>query len=219
MMRIPALWIAAVTIAFGQASPVVRTDSTSILTNKTLDVEATGNSVTTVERVYMVAAGCNNATASTAFDLPTSGAPTPVCLGTTTTSGYLGFVDAATSTATVHYRLPADWTSTGGVDLALIYTGSTSSTNNIRWQVSSACVADGEDLIAPSYNSATASSGAGPTTAGQRKTLSVTGLTVTNCAAAETMFLKIERLGSDAADTYTGDGRLMAVALTFRRAQ
>jgi len=189
------------------------------LTNTTLNVESTGNVITTVEKGYFPAASCNNVTATARWDLPTTSAPSAVCIGTTTTTGLLAYADAATTAATFNYRLPSDWTSTGGLDLDLIYTGSTSSTSNIRWQVSTACVADTEDLIAPSYNAASAVNSAGPTTAGQRRTATFTGIAITNCATSETLFVKVERIGADAADVYTGLGRAMVIVITSRRAQ
>lgn len=192
--------------------------STETFTNKTYDAEGTGNVLSIPVKSVFVAAGCNNTTAGTALDLPTSGGASAACLGTTTTQGVLEFADGSTQSATGHLTLPSDWTSTGGVDVRLLYTGSTSSTNNIRWQVSCGCVADSDDIVAPSYNTATASSGAGPTTAGQRKTLTFTGISVTNCAASETLYLKVERIGGDGADTYTGIGRLVEFEVTYRRA-
>ena len=206
--------------ASGAAESCTATASaTETLTNKTLDPAATGNAITFIDRTYLTAAGCNAAAASTAWDLPTASAPTPACLGTTTTSAYLGYADGSTTAATVHYRLPSTWTATGGVDMMLLYTGSTNSTNNIRWSASTACVADTEDLIAPSYNAASASNSAGPTTAGQRRSLSLTGVAITNCAAGETMFIRVERIGADGGDTYTGEAQLMGLTLVTRRVE
>lgn len=190
-----------------------------LLFSLSLSAQSTPSLRALTEKVYITAAGCNNATASTSLDLPTANAPTPICIGTTTTSGLLGFADAATQVATIHYRLSSDWTATGGVDLDLIHTGDTSSVNNIRWQVSTACVADTEDLIAPAYNAASASNNAGPTTAGQRRTVTFTGVAVTNCAASETLYIKLERVGADAGDTYAGVARLHSAVLTLRRVQ
>ena len=166
----------------------------------------------------MVAAGCNNATAGPGFDLPTSNAPAPACLGTSPHRlGSLDFSDGATQTGVTHFRLPSDWM--GNTDVVFLYTGDTASSNNIRWQASSACVADSEDVLNPTYNTASASNSAGPTTAGQRKSASFAAVSMTNCAAGETAFWKFERVGGDAGDTYTGMGRLLEVEITLRRAQ
>jgi hypothetical protein len=165
----------------------------------------------------MIAAGCDNSTAAAAWDLPASAAAGKTCLGSGVRLGALTFADAATSAAYNSLRLPADWT--GNVDLTLLYTGDTNSSNNIRWQVSTACAADGEDLLSPTFNTASASNSAGPATAGQRRSASFAGVSVTNCAAGETMFLKFERIGADAGDTYAGVAQLLAAELTIRRAQ
>lgn len=170
-----------------------------------------------VIKVDILAAGCNNATSATAWDLPTSTPAGTACSGTSTTTGFLGFADGVTTAATNHLDLPTDWTATGGVDLRLLYTGTTPSTNNIRWQVSTACVGDGEDLAAPSYNTASAANVAGPATGGQRKSTTFTGVAITNCAAGETMYLRVERVGGDGGDTYTGDAHLLSVEVTYRR--
>jgi len=210
-------YAAPLTVTGGNLTSSFTAASADTLTNKTLDAEAAGNILTTVSRIYMIAAGCDNATAAAAWDLPASGAAGKACLGSGGRFGALIFADAATSAAYNSIRLPADWM--GNVDLTLLYTGDTNSSNNIHWQVSTACVADGEDLLSPTFNTASASNSAGPTTAGQRRSASFTSVPVTNCAAGETMFLKFERIGADAGDTYAGVAQLLAAELTLRRAQ
>jgi len=139
-------------------------------------------------------------------------------LGTGPRFGVLTYADAATSSAYTHLRLPSDFT--GNIDLVVLYTGDTSSVNNVVWQPAEVCVADGEDLLAPAFTVTTSATGAGPTTLGQRKSLAFTSITLTGgtCAVGETMFLRIQRLGADAGDTYTGIAQLLAVELTTRRA-
>lgn len=185
------------------------------LTNKTVD--AASNIILLPSKANFIAGGCNVSTAGAGFDIPSTGGATAVCIGTTNTSGLLQFADAATQVATAHFRLPSDWSSSVAVDFNIIYTGDTSSTNNIRWQASCGCVADGDDLIAPSYNAASVNSFAGPATAGLRKTATLSGMAVTNCAAGETMYIKLERLGSDGADTYAGNARVLELEVTYWR--
>ncbi|MGH9818428.1 MAG: hypothetical protein ACRD6I_20385, partial [Candidatus Acidiferrales bacterium] len=50
--------------------------ATATLTNKTLDVEGAGNSVTTVSKVWLAAASCQNTTAALLWDTPTTNIPT-----------------------------------------------------------------------------------------------------------------------------------------------
>ena len=199
------------------SSSIVTTSGTQTLTNKTLDAEGTGNSITTVSKVYFTAAGCDNATAAPAWDLPTSSAAGKACIGSAPRYGVLTYADGSTTSAYTHIRLPSDWT--GNVDLVFLYAGDTSSTNNIVWQPATACVADGEDLLNPTFNTTTSATGAGPTTAGQRKSLTFSSITTTGCATGETLVLRVQRLGGDGSDAYTGVAQLVAVEMTLRRAQ
>ena len=112
----------------------------------------------------------------------------------------------------------SDFTTTGGVDIKIDYANSTASANNFVTRVSTSCVADAEDLLAPSYNATSSTTTAGAATAGQRKTQTYTGVAATNCAANELLFVKMERVGGDASDANTGDFRLLGIELTTRRA-
>jgi hypothetical protein len=174
-------------------------------------------------KIVLNAGGANGATGAPAWDLPTTGAATvPTALGTTTTSGVLAFADGSTQAATAHFTLPGNWAASAGVNVRLTYTGSLSSTNNIRWQVSTACVADGETLASPTYNTASASNSAGPTTTPQRKTATFQNVNTqsgSTCAADETMYLRVERVGADGGDTYTGSAYLYAAVVTLWRLQ
>jgi hypothetical protein len=188
--------------------------TTKTFTNTTYDAAATGNVLTYIDKRYFTAAGCSNATATAAWDLPTANAATATCIGTTTTTGLLTFADGSTQVATVHHRLPSDWTSTSFAVL-LVYSGSVSSTSTIDWRVSTACVADTEDLTSPSYNTATTNSAAGPTTTPQQKSSSFSPA-VTNCAAGETQYIKVEKVTGD---TYTGSGYVLGMEVAYTRAQ
>ena len=160
--------------------------------------------------------GCDNATAGPAWDLPAAGAMGKSCIGSGTKSGILTAVDAATSAATTHFKWPSDLT--GTVDLIVEYTGDTSSSNNIRTQISIACVGPGEDLLSPTYNTASASNSSGPATAGQLRSVTFTSVNVTNCSANEHAYIKLERIGGDAGDSYTGVAHYLNVEVTERRA-
>lgn len=202
---------AAATAGTDYTSP----SSSETFTNKTYDTAATGNVFTALDTPrYITAAGCNNATATGALDLPTTNAATTLCIGTTTTTGFLVFADGSTQVATFHHRLPTGWTSTG-FTVNLIYSGSVSSTSTIDWRVSTACVADNEDPTSPSYNATSTNSAAGPTTTPQIKTSTFTPA-VTNCAATEMQYIKVEKVTGD---SYTGSGYLQALEIVQTRAQ
>lgn len=191
-------------------------ESTGTFTNKTFDAEASGNTLTIPFKITLPAAGCDASTAGTAWDLPTAGGMGKDCLGTGARFGVLTAADSATSAAFNHTRVPPDLT--GAVDVLVTYTGSTSSGNNIRTQVSIACVGENEDLLSPTFNTASAQNTAGPTTAGQKKTVTFTAVSVANCTPGEYGFLKLERIGADAGDTYTGVAQYLSVEITARRA-
>ncbi len=192
--------------------------TTDILTNKTLDAEGTGNVLTTVSKILFDGGACNGATATANWDLPTSNAPTSSCTGTTTTVGTLDFADGSTTSATRQFRLPSDWT--GNIDVNLLWLANAASSNAVRWQVSCGCKADSESIdTGPSYNTASASNTAYTGTANQRKTTSFTSISTTNCAASETLWLRIERVGGDGGDTLAATARLLQVEVTIRRAQ
>lgn len=175
---------------------------------------ANGGSAKTYQRIgdtiiQLIAAGCDGLTAGTSFDLPTSGAMGKACLGSGVRFGALTAADAVTSVAYAHFRFPDGWVNTYSTDVIIEYTGAINSSNNIRTQVSIACVGDNEDLLSPTFNTATPQSLAGPNTAGQRKTSTFSSVSVTNCTAGESAFLKLERLGGDGADLYTDEARYL----------
>jgi hypothetical protein len=191
-------------------------ESTGTFTNKTIDAEGTGNTITLPFKINLVAAGCDASTAGTAWDLPTANAMGKACLGTGVRFGALTAADGATSTAYNHMRVPPDFT--GAVDIIVEYTGDTSSANNVRTQVSIACAGENDDLLSPTFNTASAQNTAGPTTAGQKKTATFSAVSITNCAPGEHGFLKLERIGADGSDTYTGVAQYLNVEITARRA-
>jgi hypothetical protein len=194
-------------------------DSTDTFTNKTLDAEAGGNLLKFPILIVLQTAGCNNATAGTAFDLPTASAAAAACFGTTTTQGALNYVDAATTTATTHFTIPNDWAGTGSnVDIDLYWFANLASANAVRWSVAVGCIADSEAIsTGPTYNTASAGATAYTGTANQRKTSSFTGVTTTGCATNETMYLQVQRIGADASDTLAATASLLEVRIKMRR--
>jgi hypothetical protein len=171
--------------------------------------------------IVLNAAGCNSATSAPAWDFPTTNAASTACLGTDLTSGVLSYPDGSTTYATAHFGLPLNWIQAAGMDLKLVYSGDTSSTSNIDWRVSTACVADNESLTGPTFNTTSTSSGAaGPTTTPQRKTYTFQNVNTqsgSTCAPGETAYVKVERLGGS--DAYGGAAYLSSVTATLWRVQ
>jgi hypothetical protein len=201
-----------------QTNGATRINSSGVLSNVALDAEAAGNTVSYPARFWLSAAGCNNATAAPSFDLPTSSAPAASCYGTSPHRfGALDFADGSALTATFHVTLPADWTSTGGVDVKFIWFSGSTSTNSVIWTLRTACVTDGEDLFNPTYNSEQSVADANNATANTRNGASITGATITGCAAGETMYLRVGRDPANASDTLAATAALLGVEVTARR--
>jgi len=119
-------------VSLGAIGANVLTDtSLHAVLNKTINVESTGNVITTVSLLNFVGASCNGASASANWDFPTSGAATSSCTGTTTVVGTLDFVDGSTTTGLQVFRLPGDWT--GQVDVTLTWLANAMSSNAVRW--------------------------------------------------------------------------------------
>ena len=191
-------------------------DVSSTLTNKTIDVEGTGNSITIVDKVWFAAAGCNNTTATSFYDLPTSNPAAAACItGTNTQKGVLDFDAGTDESGQVSLALPSDWT--GGIDVKYKWLAAATS-GNVVWGVQTSCVADAE-TDDPSWNTASTVTDAAKGTTLQTNDASITGVTATGCAAGELLHLRIFRDADNASDTMTGDARLIGAEVTLRRAQ
>jgi hypothetical protein len=188
------------------------------LTNKTINAEAAGNLITSVQKAYLVAAGCSNATASSGYDLATSATPTASCYGTSPQRfGGLDFADGSVQNSVVNFPLPSDWT--GSIDFSFVWFSGSTSTNSAVWTLATACIANTEGLLAPTYNAAQTVADANLATANTRNSASITTITTTGCAAGETMFLKIGRDPTNGSDTLAATAVLLGVEITLRRAQ
>jgi hypothetical protein len=187
--------------------------TTDALTNKTIDAEAAGNTITLPFFVQVPAAGCNNATASPNWDLPTTNAPTPNCLtGTNTQQGTIDFDDTAARTMQTSFVLPPGWTGNVDVDIDWLVTAGGGS-NTVKFTVATACSAAGATFD-PAFNAAnTITSG----TVGANNAVNVTSqtaITMTGCAAGNVLHIKF---GRDNTDTSTATVRVVNVAFTIRR--
>lgn len=194
----------------------ITASSTDTFTNKTLDVEGTGNTVTILRNLWFPAAGCNNATAGSVWDLPTTNAAVPACVtGTNTQKGVLDYADGSNLSAQWTHMLPAQWT--GTVDAKIKWFSSTT-TGNVVWQLAASCVADGE-TDDPTFNASTPATDVTKGTANQTNDATITSLNVTGCAAGELIHFKIFRDSAHASDTMAGTARLIGIQLTLREAQ
>jgi len=199
-----------------QGGVSVATDSsTNTFTNKTLDAEGTGNVLTIPSRKWFPAAGCNNATAGSIWDLPTSNPAVAACVtGTNTQKGVLDFADGSNLSAQLTYLLPSTWT--GTVDAKMKWF-TTATTGDVVWQLATICVADAE-TDDPAFNTASTVTDTAKGTTLQTNDASITTVTVTGCAAGELMHLKIQRDSAHASDTLAATARLIGVELVIREA-
>src|ERR1041384_282 len=198
-------------------SAVVGVDDTQTLTHKTIDSEATGNTITLTSKVWLDAAGCENATAYANWDVPTSNTPTAACVtGTNIQKGVLDFPDGAVDLAVQRtIALPADFT--GSVDVIFKWF-SPATSGNVVLGIATACAGDGA-LDDPTFNNFNDVTDIAKGTANQLNDASITGISTSGCSGGKLMHLKIARRLSQSADTMANTLRLVGVELTLRRAQ
>lgn len=175
-------------------------------------------------KVWLPAAGCNNATAGTIWNLPTSNAPTPTCVGSTTRKGVLQFPDSdGAYAAYTDIALPSDFLATADVDAVVFWKTSSSTTSHtVVWQVALACAGD-DDPFDPSFNTAKIISGDAKAAADDVIRSAGTNITKTACQADDIMNIKILRdrtydVGG-VTDDLVGTVDLLGVELTYRRTQ
>lgn len=181
-------------------------------TNTFSQVGTSGSTQTNV--VFLPAAGCDNATAGTFWDLPTANAPQAACrTGTNTQKGVLDFDQTTAETAFQHVSIPTSWD--GTLDVRILWEANSTSTNSVVWDVRGACVADGE-ADDPSLSLSNAITDANAGTAAHKVNIATdTSLSLTSCAAGEMLVLRIGRLPTNPSDTLAADARLIEVELTF----
>lgn len=162
----------------------------------------------------MPAAVCQAGAAATAFSYGPSAMPSPVCLtGSNTVQGALEFNDSQDLYVQTRVRLPANWNSTAALTLRW---NAAATSGAVVWSVQTACVAPGES-VDPSWNTAQTVTTNAPSAANTLAESTISPLTMTGCAPEEYLYLRFGRLGSAAADTMSGNARLLSVALTTGR--
>jgi hypothetical protein len=189
-----------------------------VLTNKTFNVESTGNVLTTLSKVWLPAASCVDTSAVGLWDVAPGELAVATCVtGTETTvhKGVLAFPDAGVTVIQQTLILPDDWVAP--IDLKILWQ-SPATTGSVVWAVSTKCVADGEDdtgVLSAAFGGTDVTKG----TANLVNVMGLSSITVTGCAGGELFHLQFYRDGSNAADTLSGTANLIGVELTMRRAQ
>lgn len=188
-------------------------------TNKTYDASATGNNITLSSKIGFLGAGCNNTTAGTAWDLPTSNAASASCRtpSANTQRGLLDFASGATNIAFNTFKLPADWVVGTGFDAEIVWQ-SASTSGNVVWEISIACAGSGDaDDVTTSYQAFSASAANG--TANRLVSATKSNITTTgSCAAGDLVTVAVRRQGGTGSDTMTTNpARLSILELTYWR--
>lgn len=176
--------------------------------NATNSALVNGNNL--IKRGVFQAAACNNSTASPAWDLPVSNAPTATCnTGTNVQEGVLQFAD--TQNAQFHFSLPEDWT--GAIDFKIFFFDASTS-GTVIFNVATACTpVNGSATDDTAFNTADALGTVtlGATTNAQW-VASKTGINVTGCSAGNSISIKISR----AADTAVSMAQVTKAQVTIR---
>ena len=195
-------------------------DDVGTFTNKTYDVEATGNVLTIPVKIWLPAAECNNATAASLWDVPTSNGAAAACItGSNTQKGVLDFDATTDESVEISLLLPADFT--GAIDARILWLAAATS-GSVGWcvQLISAADAETDDPAYPAQGAGNCVSDVAKGTTNQLNIATITGVTATGVAASELLHVRISRdaNGGAVTDDMTGDARLIGVELTIRRA-
>jgi hypothetical protein len=112
--------------------------SPAIFTNKTLDAEGIGNSISFPTKAFFAAAGCANSVAASNWDVGTTNVPNAICQGTNSIKGVLQF--ARGNVAYINFELPSDWNPTSRVDLKIAFTTAGPTPGQVTaWDIATGC--------------------------------------------------------------------------------
>lgn len=192
--------------------------TTDTFTNKTIDAEGTGNSLTVPVRYWFPAAGVNNVTGGTVWDLPaTNPAVAAYRTGTNQTKGLLDFANGSSLTASIIHMLPATWT--GNVDARVYWISSVETTGDVVWQLAIACAGDGDSddpaFTDDEFTADTAKGTANLLNITASNTITTTG----TCAAGDLAHIRIKRDSAHVSDTMAGTARFIGLELVTRVAE
>lgn len=179
---------------------VVTTSSTDTLTNKTYDVEGTGNVFTDVGVWSVSSAVIQGSTASGGYSCKTGLCPTATDVsGSNVPRAWARYPDSdGEFEQVIEVLLTSDFT--GTMDVKGVW--KTAATGNVVIQVQWACSGDAEALNDTWSSASTVTEAAG--TSGQANSWEVTGVTITGCAANEVLSARVMRQRTHASDSLNG---------------
>lgn len=190
--------------------------TTDTMTGKTFDAEGTGNSLTTVDKLWFPAAGCNNSAPTPYWDTTTTNVPSAVCVtGTNVVKGLLRYT-GSTLAAQFHYKLPDDLKASTLWDVRILWLSGTASGTGTLTLDYACSGTGGTSTDDPAWttgwvNQAVTASA----TTNAINSAVATGLTST-CSAGALMHFRVRR--TDAAGTATNMD-IYGVELTYRRTE
>ena len=127
------------------------------------------------------------------------------------------YPDGASETSGVLFTvLPGNWDG-AAVQVKLHWMNSVAESGNVVWKLYTACIAPGEPLTSPTYNTAQSQAtavGATPTALLQTTFSSVT---MTGCSAGEEIYFRVARDAANAGDDYAAAAYLTAVQVIWTR--
>jgi len=197
------------------------TNDTGAITNATLDVEATGNTITITEEDWWDVAGCQDTTAQLIWNVPTANAPAAVCdTGANTQKGYASFDATTDESFQMDWVLPTGFT--GAIDVHVIWKAAATS-GAVGWcaQLIRAADSSTSDPAFPAQAAGNCVSDTAKGTTLQENHATITGVTCTSCVARDHVYVRISRDadGGAVTDSMTGDAHLMKVGRTWRVAK
>ena len=157
---------------------------------------------------------CQNATASLAFDTPTSAPAVAACItGSNTQQGVAQYAAASDLSVQGHFPLPSD--QSGTIDFSDTWYGSPT-TGVVVWTVSTICV-DAGATGDPAFNTASTVSSTVAGTTNQFVHAAITGVTITGCGPSKEFYFKVERNAGSGSDTMSGTANLVSFSFIIRR--
>jgi hypothetical protein len=167
-----------------------------------------------------LAGNCQNATASSGGNLPTSLGAAGGCQGTAPASGDPAYGTAVFVTGGANtewhgnFPLPSDWT--GAIDVTVTWVAASATGNDVVFQAKIGCTAAGQAPTSVAFDNTavTASTNAGSLLLNKA---TKTGLTASTCAAGEHLFFIIDRDTDTSGDTLDVDAQVLTIDFTYRR--
>jgi hypothetical protein len=143
---------------------------------------------------------------------------TSALTGTTAPTQFvtISLPDSATTTLKTDFMFPTSWAG-GAVDVTIYWSVGSAVSTGWRAAVRIACVGDGEDILAPTYNSDSLATQPNGGSSNRLNIDAFTSVAVTNCAAGELAVLNVERIGTDGADDMTQSVSFFGAMVKYTR--